>query len=72
MGRVGDWLSRKVREPLVRELRQGATPEGLASSVATGAALGILPFLGMVIITMVLFYTFPAIGLWLPQAIYGR
>ena len=47
MGRVGDWLSRKVREPLVRELRQGATPEGLASSVATGAALGILPFLGL-------------------------
>ena len=47
MGRVGDWLSRKVREPLVRELRQGATPEGLAGSVAAGAALGILPFLGL-------------------------
>lgn len=47
MGRVGDWLSRKVREPLVRELRQGATPEGLASAVGAGAALGILPFLGL-------------------------
>jgi tripartite ATP-independent transporter DctM subunit len=33
---------------------------------------GILPFLFMVGITMVLFYTFPQIGLWLPQAIYGR
>jgi uncharacterized protein (DUF2062 family) len=47
MGRVGDWLARKVREPLVRELRQGADPDGLATSVATGAALGILPFLGL-------------------------
>jgi tripartite ATP-independent transporter DctM subunit len=32
---------------------------------------GILPFLGMVMISMVLFYTFPAIGLWLPDVIYG-
>lgn len=46
MGRVGDWLGRKVRDPLVAELRQGATPEGLASSVAVGAAIGVLPFLG--------------------------
>ncbi len=47
MGRVGDWLSRKVRDPLVRELRQGSSPEGLASSVAVGTAIGILPFLGL-------------------------
>jgi tripartite ATP-independent transporter DctM subunit len=33
---------------------------------------GIVPFLGLVIVSMVLFYTFPAIGLWLPQVIYGR
>lgn len=46
MGRVGDWLRRRVRDPLVAELRHGATPEGLASSVAVGAAVGILPFLG--------------------------
>ena len=46
MGRVGDWLRRKVRDPLVAELRQGATPEALATAVATGAALGLLPFLG--------------------------
>ena len=46
MGRVGDWLRRRVRDPLVAELRQGATPEGLASSVAVGAAVGVLPFLG--------------------------
>lgn len=46
MGRLGDWLGRRVRDPLVAELRQGATPEGLASSVAVGAAIGLLPFLG--------------------------
>ena len=46
MGRVGAWLAGKVRDPLARELRQGATPEGLADSVATGAALGVLPLLG--------------------------
>jgi uncharacterized protein (DUF2062 family) len=46
MGRVGDWLRRKVRDPLVAELRQGVTPEALATAVATGAALGLLPFLG--------------------------
>jgi len=46
MGRVGAWLGAKVREPLVRELRQGATPEGLAASVSTGAVIGVLPLLG--------------------------
>ena len=33
---------------------------------------GIMPFLGLVFVTMFLFYMFPAIGLWLPQVIYGR
>jgi len=47
MGRVGDWLTRRVREPLVRELRQGSSPEGMASSFAVGTAVGILPFLGL-------------------------
>ena len=32
---------------------------------------GMLPFLACVFISMVLFYTFPAIGLWLPDVIYG-
>lgn len=32
---------------------------------------GILPFLAMVIVAMVLFYTFPGIGLWLPNYLYG-
>ena len=46
MGRVGDWMKRRLRDPLVAELKQGASPEGLASSVAVGASVGILPFLG--------------------------
>ncbi len=33
---------------------------------------GMIPFLFLVIVSMVMFYTFPQIGLWLPQAIYGR
>jgi tripartite ATP-independent transporter DctM subunit len=32
---------------------------------------GILPFLCLVILSMVLFYTFPAIGLWLPGYLYN-
>jgi len=46
MGRTGDWLRRRVRDPLVAELRQGATPEGMATSISVGAAIGLLPFLG--------------------------
>jgi TRAP-type mannitol/chloroaromatic compound transport system permease large subunit len=32
--------------------------------------LGMLPFMGMQIIALILLYTFPAIGLWLPQLLY--
>ena len=32
---------------------------------------GIMPFLAMVLVAMVLFYTFPAIGLWLPKYLYN-
>jgi len=46
MGRVGDWLRRRVRDPLVAEIRQGATPEGIGTSISVGAAIGLLPFLG--------------------------
>jgi tripartite ATP-independent transporter DctM subunit len=33
---------------------------------------GVMPFILIVIFAMVLLYTFPAIGLWLPNYIYGR
>jgi TRAP-type mannitol/chloroaromatic compound transport system permease large subunit len=32
---------------------------------------GIFPFLAMVFVAMILFYTFPAIGLWLPNYLYN-
>lgn len=37
---------RRVVGPLVAQLRQGATPDGLALTSAVGLACGVLPFLG--------------------------
>jgi TRAP-type mannitol/chloroaromatic compound transport system permease large subunit len=33
---------------------------------------GMLPFMGIQIIALILLYTFPGIGLWLPSLFYGR
>jgi len=33
---------------------------------------GVMPFIGIVLLAMTLFYMFPAIGLWLPGYLYGR
>jgi TRAP-type mannitol/chloroaromatic compound transport system permease large subunit len=33
---------------------------------------GMLPFMGIQVIAIVLLYNFPAIGMWLPQVLYGR
>jgi TRAP-type mannitol/chloroaromatic compound transport system permease large subunit len=33
---------------------------------------GMIPFMGIQVIALVLLYTFPGIGLWLPQVLYGR
>jgi len=33
---------------------------------------GMMPFMGIQIIALILLYTFPQIGLWLPQVFYGR
>jgi TRAP-type mannitol/chloroaromatic compound transport system permease large subunit len=33
--------------------------------------MGILPMLAMVFVAMILYYTFPAIGLWLPGYLYN-
>ena len=33
---------------------------------------GMMPFMGIQVIALILLYTFPQIGLWLPQAVYGR
>jgi TRAP-type mannitol/chloroaromatic compound transport system permease large subunit len=33
---------------------------------------GMIPFMGIQIVAIVLLYNFPAIGMWLPQVLYGR
>ncbi len=33
---------------------------------------GCMPFLGLVLISMILLYNFPGIALWLPEQLYGR
>jgi TRAP-type mannitol/chloroaromatic compound transport system permease large subunit len=33
---------------------------------------GMLPFMGIQVVALILLYTFPEIGLWLPQVLYGR
>jgi len=47
MGRVSDWLRRRVRDPLVAELRQGATPEAVSAAVVVSFAIAIVPFIGL-------------------------
>ena len=46
MGRVSDWLRRKVLDPLVAELRQGATPEAVSAAVVVSFAIAINPIIG--------------------------
>jgi TRAP-type mannitol/chloroaromatic compound transport system permease large subunit len=33
---------------------------------------GMMPFMGIQVISMAVLYTFPQIGLWLPSVLYGR
>jgi hypothetical protein len=47
MGRVSAWLRRKVRDPLVAELRQGAAPESVSAAVVISFAIAILPVIGV-------------------------
>ena len=47
MGRAGDWLGRKVRDPLLAQLRQGATPEAVSAAVVIAFALAIVPVIGV-------------------------
>lgn len=47
MGRVSDWLRRKVRDPFMAELRQGATPDALSAAVAVSFAIAIVPIIGV-------------------------
>jgi uncharacterized protein (DUF2062 family) len=47
MRRIGDWLGRKVRDPLLAELRQGTSPEALSAAVTVSFALAIVPMIGV-------------------------
>ncbi len=41
------WLQRQVITPIFQLLRQGITPEKIALSIAFGAVLGSMPFIGL-------------------------
>jgi uncharacterized protein (DUF2062 family) len=47
MEKPSTWLQRKILSPLLSELRQGATPEGMAASAAVAAILAIIPIFGI-------------------------
>ena len=40
------FIQRRLVHPLINQLKQGATPEKLAQSMAIGAMIGIIPILG--------------------------
>jgi uncharacterized protein (DUF2062 family) len=43
---VKPWWRRRIVEPVLAQLKQGATPEKLALTVALGFVLGVFPLLG--------------------------
>jgi uncharacterized protein (DUF2062 family) len=43
---VESWWRRRIVAPVLAQLKQGATPEKLALTVALGFALGVFPILG--------------------------
>jgi tripartite ATP-independent transporter DctM subunit len=48
---------------------KGVAPKGVSIN---DIFAGVMPFIFLVIASMVLLYTFPQIGLWLPEQLYGR
>ena len=46
MGRVSDWFKRKVKDPLLAELKQGITAKELAAASAVSLAIAVNPFIG--------------------------
>jgi uncharacterized protein (DUF2062 family) len=47
MEKLHAWIERKILEPLLSELRQGASPEGLATSAAVATILATIPVFGI-------------------------
>ena len=46
MGRVGTWFARRVKDPLVAELKQGLSAEALSAALVTSLAIAINPIIG--------------------------
>ena len=46
MSRVADWFRRKVKDPLIAELKQGITAKELAAASAVSLAIAVNPFIG--------------------------
>ena len=46
MSRIADWFKRKVKDPLVAELKQGITAKELALACAASLAISVNPFIG--------------------------
>ena len=46
MSRIADWFRRKVKDPLVAELKQGITAKDLALASAVSLAIAVNPFIG--------------------------
>lgn len=46
MGRVADWLKRRVKDPLLAALKQGLSAEQLSAAVTVSLALAINPVIG--------------------------
>ncbi|GMG82670.1 TRAP transporter large permease subunit [Paralimibaculum aggregatum] len=48
---------------------KGVAPRGVE---LTQIFKGVFPYLGMILLSMVLLYSFPQIAFWLPEQVYGR
>ncbi|MBJ7494643.1 MAG: DUF2062 domain-containing protein [Opitutales bacterium] len=46
MSRIADWFKRKVKDPLLAELKQGITAKELALACAASLAISVNPFIG--------------------------
>ena len=56
----------------IERLRHGDTDRNGVGSTRKLSFAGMLPFMGIQIIALILLYTFPQIGLWLPSVLYAR
>jgi len=46
MGRLADWFARRVKDPVLAELRQGLSAEALSAAIVTSLAIAINPVIG--------------------------